>query len=148
METFKINTIGFTKSTAERFFERLKIANVKTVLDVRLNTVSQLSGFAKSTDLPYLLKNIAGISYRHVPILAPEDDILKAYKRDGGSWEVYEKLFLDLMARRRIEEKLKPSQFEDTCLLCSEAEPHHCHRRLVCDYLNSRWGGALAVRHL
>jgi len=33
-------------------------------------------------------------------------------------------------------------------LLCSEAAPDHCHRRLVCEYLNDRWGGRLEVRHL
>ncbi|WP_421659508.1 DUF488 family protein [Leptothermofonsia sp. ETS-13] len=25
-------------------------------------------------------------------------------------------------------------------MLCSEAKPHHCHRRLVAEYLNDRWG--------
>lgn len=37
---------------------------------------------------------------------------------------------------------------ENACLLCSEATPHNCHRRLVCDYLNDRWGGLLSVKHL
>lgn len=148
MDRIQVSTIGFTKSTAERFFERLKIANVRTVFDVRLNTTSQLSGFAKSTDLPYFLKNLCGIDYRPVPLLAPEDEMLKAYKRDGGAWPAYEAKFLSLMQARRIEERIKPAQLEGVCLLCSEAEPHHCHRRLVCDYLNSRWGGALTVRHL
>ncbi|MYJ74235.1 MAG: DUF488 domain-containing protein [Gammaproteobacteria bacterium] len=26
-------------------------------------------------------------------------------------------------------------------LLCSEDQPHHCHRRLVAQYLNDHWGG-------
>ena len=52
------------------------------------------------------------------------------------------------MAERKIEERFKADMFDGACLLCSEATPHHCHRRLVCDYLNGKWGGALDVRHL
>lgn len=45
----KIYTIGFTKKGAERFFTLLKKNAVKTLIDVRLNNVSQLAGFAKKT---------------------------------------------------------------------------------------------------
>ena len=47
MTPLKLFTIGFTKKSAERFFTLLKDAGVKRVLDIRLNNVSQLSGFAK-----------------------------------------------------------------------------------------------------
>ena len=43
----KIFTIGFTKKSAEQFFGSLHLAGVKRVVDVRLNNVSQLAGFAK-----------------------------------------------------------------------------------------------------
>ena len=49
----EIDTIGFTQTTAERFFSRLADAHVKRLLDVRLNNTSQLAGFAKAKDLPY-----------------------------------------------------------------------------------------------
>ena len=52
------------------------------------------------------------------------------------------------MEERRIEERFKAEMFDGACLLCSEAEPHNCHRLLVCNYLNGKWGGALRVRHL
>ena len=44
----EICTIGFTQSTAERFFGRLKDAGVTRVLDIRLHSDSQLAGFAKA----------------------------------------------------------------------------------------------------
>ena len=66
-----VSTIGFTKTTAERFFERLLNAGVKKVVDVRLHNTSQLAGFAKADDLAYLLKKIGGIEYVHQPLLAP-----------------------------------------------------------------------------
>lgn len=148
MNQVDVTTIGFTKTTAERFFDRIKRAGVKTVVDVRLHNTSQLAGFAKADDLAYFLKQICGVEYVHRPLLAPTDDILKAYKRDKGDWRVYERLFMNLMEQRRIETMLQPEMFEGACLLCSEDKPHHCHRRLVCEYLNTRWDGALRVRHL
>lgn len=141
-------TIGFTQTSAKGFFERLKAAGVRSMIDVRLHNTSQLAGFAKADDLAFFLGEIGGVAYRHEPLLAPSDDILKAFKRDKGDWRVFETSFLALMAERRIEARLKPEQFDGACLLCSEATPHHCHRRLVCEYLNGRWDGQLRVRHL
>ena len=143
-----VSTIGFTKTTAEGFFERLLESGVKRVVDVRLHNTSQLAGFAKSDDLAYFLKKIGGIEYAHQPLLAPTDAMLKAYKKEKGDWDAYEARFMALMAQRQIENRLRPEMLEGTCLLCSEATPHHCHRRLVCEYLNDKWNGALTVRHL
>lgn len=148
MSKVDLATIGFTKSTAERFFDRLKNAGVKKVIDVRLHNTSQLAGFAKADDLAFFLKEICGAQYTHQPLLAPTDDILKAFKRDKGDWNIYEHSFMRLMEQRKIENRLEPDMFQGGCLLCSEDKPHHCHRRLVCEYLNNRWNGTLKIRHL
>lgn len=143
----RLMTIGFTKKSARRFFEALQTAGVKRVADVRLNNVSQLAGFAKRNDLEYFLRTICGIDYVHLPDLAPTQEILDAFKKHRGSWQEYEDRFLDLMSRRRIEKTLTRELLEDGCLLCSEHEPHHCHRRLVAEYLDRHWGG-VDIRHL
>jgi uncharacterized protein (DUF488 family) len=143
-----VATIGFTRTTAESFFRRLVDADVRKVVDVRLHNSSQLAGFAKAGDLGYFLKTIGGIDYVHEPLLAPTEAMLRIYRREKGSWAAYEQRFLDLMAERRIEQRLPPASLAGACLLCSEATPDHCHRRLVVDYLNRCWGGALTVRHL
>jgi uncharacterized protein (DUF488 family) len=148
MSGASVTTIGFTKSNAENFFERIINAGVKKVVDVRLHNTSQLAGFAKSDDLAYFLKKIGNIQYVHQPIMAPTDIMLKSYKKEKGDWDLYEGRFLDLMRERKIEARLRPDMFEGACLLCSEATPHHCHRRLVVEYLNEKWNGALSVRHL
>ncbi|MGO6798366.1 DUF488 family protein [Rhizobium ruizarguesonis] len=145
---YDVTTIGFTKSDASSFFERIKRSGAKKIIDVRLHNTSQLAGFAKASDLAYFLKEICGVEYVHQPLLAPTDDILKAFKRDKGDWDIYQEKFLKLMAERRIEMRLKPEMFQGTCLLCSEATPHNCHRRLVCEYLNSKWDKSLNVKHL
>lgn len=148
MTQFNVTTIGFTKSNAEHFFERLLKAGVKKVVDVRLHNTSQLAGFAKANDLAYFLRKIGSIEYIHQPILAPTDRILRDFKKEKGEWSVYQGNFLQLMEDRKIEQRLKPGMLEGTCLLCSEATPHHCHRRLVVEYLNDKWGDILEVRHI
>jgi uncharacterized protein (DUF488 family) len=148
LSTVTVSTIGFTRTTAQYFFERLLKSGVKYVMDVRLHNTSQLSGFAKSDDLAYFLDEIGGIRYEHQPVLAPTDGMLRSYKKEKGDWGAYEARFLKLMAERKIESYLNPEMLDGACLLCSEATPHHCHRRLVCDYLNGKWGGLLTIRHL
>ena len=143
----RLMTIGFTKKSARHFFGALQKAGVKRVADVRLNNVSQLAGFAKRNDLEYFLRTICGIDYVHLPDLAPTQEMLDAFKKHGGSWQEYEDRFLDLMARRRIEKTITRELLEDGCLLCSEHKPHHCHRRLVAEYLDQHWGD-VDIRHL
>lgn len=140
-------TIGFTQKTAEQFFAKLQEAGVKRLIDVRLNNVSQLAGFTKKEDLRYFLRAIAGIEYLHLTELAPTPEMLDEYKKKKGAWADYEKRFLDLIAQRRIEKSLPRDVFASGCLLCSEAKPHHCHRRLVAEYLKEKWGN-VDVRHL
>ncbi len=136
----EIYTIGFTQTTAERFFGRLKAAGVRRLLDVRLNNSSQLAGFAKAQDLPFFLGELIGASYEHDPRLAPTQDLLDDYKKRNGDWSTYEQGFSRLMAERKIECALSPTEFETpTALLCSEATAEHCHRRLVCEYLAEHW---------
>ena len=71
-------------------------------------------------------------------IFAPSEALLSAYKYGGHSWESYERqylaemealyqkspgLFLDLLQRREIT------------LVCYEARPEKCHRRLLAGLL-------------
>jgi uncharacterized protein (DUF488 family) len=135
----KIYTIGFTKTTADRFFSRLRQAKPRRIVDVRLNNVSQLAGFAKRDDLRYFAKEICGMDYVQAPALAPTKDILDEYKKNRGDWSVYEEKFQKLMSDRHIENTDRAT-IDGGCLLCSEDKPHHCHRRLVAEYLKKHWG--------
>jgi uncharacterized protein (DUF488 family) len=144
----EIYSIGFTKKTAEQFFGLLKSAGVRRLLDVRLNNISQLAGFAKRDDLRFFLREICGAEYIHEPLLAPTQEMLDEYKKNKGTWLEYEGKFLALMAERKIEEKLDQSAFAaPTALLCSEVKPEQCHRRLVIEYLAAKWE-PFEVRHL
>jgi uncharacterized protein (DUF488 family) len=125
-----------------------KSAGIRLLLDVRLNNISQLAGFAKRADLAFFLREICGAKYVHEPLLAPTQEMLEAYRSKAASWEEYDARFLALMADRRIERELDRALFEGpTVLLCSEPTAERCHRRLVLEYLREKWGD-ITITHL
>lgn len=147
MSEKKLFTIGFTQKSAEQFFSVLKNAGVRRIIDIRLNNVSQLAGFAKRDDLAYFLKAICGIDYNHRPDLAPTKELLDAYKKKEIGWEDFETRFIRLTRERKIENELDAALLDRACLLCSEYEPSCCHRRLVAEYLHDTFGD-IRICHL
>ncbi len=143
----EIFTIGFTKSSARDFFGRLKRAGIQRLIDVRLNNTSQLASFAKRDDLAYFLEVVCEAEYVHEPLLAPTQEMLDAYKKRKGEWAAYEQAFLALMESRQIDRQLDPDEFvrRRNVLLCSEDTADYCHRRLVVEYLQTRWPDVRAV---
>ncbi len=129
----KLFTIGFTKRTAEEFFTALQAANVRRIVDVRINNTSQLAGFAKARDLEYFLRAVAGIDYIHLPAFAPTQELLDDYKKKKGDWESYERGFAALMNARGADATARDMLRDGDCLLCSEYAPEHCHRRLLAE---------------
>lgn len=143
----KLYTIGFTKKSAEKFFGLLRKAEATTLVDVRLNNVSQLSGFAKRDDLKYFLSEICDVQYTHRIDLAPTQPMLDDYKKRGASWTSYEEQFLELMKSRHIENTVPQELLNNAVLLCSEDNAGHCHRRLVAEYIAQQWGN-VSIEHL
>lgn len=141
-------TIGFTKSTAEHFFGRLRDAGVRRLIDIRLNNTSTLAGFTKRDDLAFFLHEVLDAEYVHEPLLAPTPAMLKAYQSKEVGWEAYELQYRGLIESRGVAVSLDRSRFAGpSVLLCSEATPEHCHRRLAAEYLASTWG-SLNVVHV
>lgn len=142
----KVSTIGFTQKSAEQFFGGLQRAGVRRVVDVRLHNTSQLAGFAKRDDLRYFL-SLLGIDYVQEPLLAPTEELLADYQKKRIDWVEYERRFTELLRGRRIEQAIQPTLLDQACLLCSEAQPQRCHRRLVAEHLQRHWGD-LEIEHL
>ena len=140
-------TIGFAKKDARTFFEILRAAKVRKVIDVRLNNVSQLAGFTKKNDLQYFLEKIIGCEYQHRPDWAPTDNILDPYKKKRTTWDDYVRDFTVLMEKRKIGNDVTAVELDHCCLLCSEPTPEQCHRRLVAERLQKQLSG-LRVIHL
>ncbi len=144
----EIYSIGFTQKSAREFFGALKAHGIERLLDVRLNNTSQLAAFAKQADLAYFVNELCGAAYEHEPLLAPTQEILDTYKKRKGSWEGYTEAYLALLRSRMVETVLSKESFQKkTVLLCSEAAPEHCHRRLALEYLQQHWAG-VTIHHL
>jgi len=145
--TVKIFTIGSNEKSAEGFFTLLMEAGVRRIVDVRLNNNGTLAGFMRAAHLPYLLREIAEIDYKHMPDLAPDDDILADWKLNAQAkkagkkpitWAEYQTRFARLIRKRKIETLIKPAELDYACLLCSEPTTENCHRRLVAEYLRDK----------
>jgi uncharacterized protein (DUF488 family) len=143
----KVFTIGFTKKPAREFFDKLRRPGLARLLDVRLNNISQLAGFTKRDDLFFFCQAILSIGYLHLPELAPTKPMLDEYKKNAGDWLDYETKFLTLMSERKVEDNIAKELIDGGCLLCSEPRPDNCHRRLVAEYLKSKWGD-VEIEHI
>jgi uncharacterized protein (DUF488 family) len=142
----EIFTIGFTGRTAEDFFETLRRAGIRRLIDTRLKNTSQLAAFAKRDDLAYFLRAILGAEYHAEPLLAPTKELLEGYRKGRIAWDVYEEKYLGLMEERDVAHALDRALFEEPAvLLCSERTAERCHRRLAAEHLAARWGGVRVV---
>ncbi|ENZ02485.1 hypothetical protein HMPREF1092_01720 [Clostridium thermobutyricum] len=135
-----IYTIGFTKKSAEKFFDLLEKNDVQTIFDVRLNNSTQLAGFSKGRDLEYFLRKILSVKYIHDTNFSPTKEILDNYKKKKIDWEKYEEEFNKLLVERNIDNYIKvnlKNKLNKICFLCSEDSAEHCHRRLVAEYVRN-----------
>ena len=95
-------TIGFTKKSAEKFFNLLRNNNVKQLVDVRISNSSQLAGFAKGSDLAFFAKEICHIHYTHIVDFAPTKELLDKWHKNEVSWMEYEKIYTKMLSERNI----------------------------------------------
>lgn len=147
MSEINLYTIGFTKKNAKTFFSKLRNAGVTKLIDIRLNNVSQLAGFAKRDDLIFFLKELCNCDYEHMSNFAPTKEILDAYKKKQIDWDEYVQRFSRLIKDRKIESTITGEELNNACLLCSEPTPEQCHRRLVSEYLKKQFRD-IQIKHL
>ena len=131
-------TIGFTKKNAQKFFELLKNAGVRKLVDIRINNASQLAGFAKGTDLKFFMRAICNAEYEHITDLAPTKELLKNYQDKVIDWNGYTVVFKKILQDRHIAERFKVENFDNCCFLCTEDTPEQCHRRLVAEFFKAK----------
>lgn len=136
-----IFTIGFAQKSAEDFFKLLTENKVECLVDIRLYNASQLAGFTKHRDLEFFLKSIGNIDYVHNILFAPTKWLLDSYKAGKISWADYEVKYNQMISQRKVENIFAPikNKYSNVCLLCSEVTPENCHRRLLAQYLQSKF---------
>ncbi len=148
--TINLFTIGFAGWRAAAFFARLRDAGVAKVIDTRRWPSTQLSGFAKQQDLSYFLRELVQIDYEHNLLLAPTKELLDDGKAKRLDWDEYTGRYLALLAERDVAAVLRPASLHNACLLCTEHDAAHCHRRLLAEYLQQAWAGRyeITISHL
>lgn len=139
-------TIGYTQKTPEEFFTLLNNPQITRVVDIRLSNNNPFAGFTKKNYLEYFLRAICNLDYIHRLDLAPTKAMFVAYK-NSHDWAAYETSFLELLRQRNINNIFTEAMVNGSCFLCSEPTPEQCHRRLVVEYLQSRWRN-LEIIHL
>lgn len=147
MNELKLYTIWFTQKSAEDFFTLLQINWVKTLLDTRINNKSQLAWFTKYPDLKFFLKQF-WIDYIYEPLFAPTPELLSAYRKKEVNWDQYEVIYNKLISDRHVEKIMEKYPIDKTCILCSEATPEHCHRRLLAEYFKRNLPEIIKIIHL
>ena len=143
----ELYTIGFTKKSAERFFDLLTSNEVTEIVDTRVNNTSQLAGYAKGRDLQFFAKKVADIDYSHELDYAPTKELLSKYRKKELTWEEYEVEYLNLLDMRKVGKKVDIQKLHKNCLLCSEHTAEKCHRRLLAEYLKEI-NSDVAIVHL
>lgn len=141
-------TIGFTKKSAEQFFELLRKNNIAKLVDVRINNSSQLAGFAKGRDLKYFVKRICNADYVHITDFAPTKELLSKWRKEEVNWEQYTEIYLGLLKERSIIKRFGVKNFDNSCFLCSEETPEMCHRRLLVEYMKKNSTEEVKIIHL
>ena len=141
-------TIGFTKKSAEHFFNLLRDNNVKQLVDVRINNSSQLAGFAKGKDLEFFFFFFCHIPYQHVDDFAPTKELLDKWHKEEVTWEEYVEIYVNLLKTRDVIRKYGVKAFDGSCFLCSEDTPEQCHRRLLAEYLQAHSKEKVTIVHL
>lgn len=141
-------TIGFTKKSAEHFFNLLRDSKVKQLVDVRISNSSQLAGFAKGNDLKFFVNEICHIPYIHVADFAPTKELLDQWHKQEVDWEEYVRIYTKLLTDRDILRKYGIKPFDGSCFLCSEDTPEQCHRRLLVEYMKKHCTEKIEITHL
>jgi uncharacterized protein (DUF488 family) len=131
-------TIGYERLLAPQLVAELEAGGVRRLIDVRFRPQSRRPGLSK-TRLAALL-NERGIEYEHRRALGTPPDLRWFYKTGrvaegaAGFKKHVEANAADELDALAAELDTAPP----TALLCLEADPATCHRRILTDALQAR----------
>jgi uncharacterized protein (DUF488 family) len=140
-------TIGYERLPPDALVAELTAAGVERVLDVRYRPQSRRPGMSK-TKLGIRFAE-HGIAYEHRRALGTPPEIRPLY-RTGAVRRAAEafRTHVEATAGEELDElaaELTAPGTPRTALLCLEAEPEHCHRRVLAELLSERAPELLVV---
>lgn len=133
-------TIGYERLPPDALVAELRAAGVERLLDVRYRPQSRRPGMSKTKLAARLAEH--GIAYEHRRELGTPPDIRPLF-RSGATQRAREEFrpYLEETAAHELDAlaaELSSRGAPRTALLCLEAEPAHCHRRVVAEQLRKR----------
>jgi uncharacterized protein (DUF488 family) len=135
-----IFTIGYEQATQAQVIAALKAAGVKLVIDVRAVAASRRAGFSKGV-LAASLKD-EGLDYLHLKALGTPKAGRDAARagRTREMHEIFEGHLAEPEAAVALADAADLAGQRPTALLCYEADPACCHRRILTDRLAGEQG--------
>jgi uncharacterized protein (DUF488 family) len=141
-------TIGHSTHTIEKFLELLQSQAIRCLADVRRFPGSRRHPQFGQQPLTESL-SAAGVHYVHFPALGGRRSG-RLPDSPNGAWRVeafncYADYMLSAEFEQALAELMQLAVHKRTAVMCAEALPSRCHRRLIADILLARgWD----VRHI
>ena len=134
----RLFTIGYEKLLPPELVNELRLAGVERLIDVRYRAQSRRPGMSK-TRLSELLAD-SGIAYEHRRALGTPPDIRWFFKnkREAEGREQFRAHVEETAAAELDALAAELDQAPATVLMCLEAEPAGCHRRVLAEQLRKR----------
>jgi uncharacterized protein (DUF488 family) len=134
----RLFTIGYERLLPPELVNELQVAGVKRLIDVRHRPQSRRPGMSK-TRLGELLAE-RGIAYEHRKALGTPPDIRWYFKnrREAEGREAFRAHVEETAAAELDALASELDSAPATVLMCLEAEPAVCHRRVLAEQLRAR----------
>ncbi len=136
----KLFTVGYEALPPEQLVAELKAAGVRRLLDVRFRPQSRRAGMSKTRLGEFLFAH--GIIYEHRRSLGTPPDI-RVHFHAGRTARGREEFaaYVEQTAGEELDalaDEIATGAAPPTALMCLEAEPAECHRRVVAEALVER----------
>lgn len=134
----RVYTVGHSTRQFEELLGMLRANGVRCLVDVRSFPSSRKF---PQWNQPAIVGNLPGdIGYRWIRKLGGRRHTPKGTPSENGAWRVKAfRDYADYMAtddfREGLDELLEVAERERPAIMCSEALPWRCHRRLITDAL-------------
>jgi uncharacterized protein (DUF488 family) len=145
-DRIELMTIGYEGASISDFIATLKLADVRTLIDVRELPLSRKRGFSKNA-LHTALTGVA-INFLHLKSLGdpkPGRDAARA-----GDMDTFRRIFESHLQSRQgrdgIEEAISVVIEGGACLLCFERCHTECHRSIVAEEIARQT--RISLRHI
>ena len=134
----RLFTIGYERLLPPELVNELRLADVERLIDVRYRAQSRRPGMSKTRLSELLADN--GIAYQHRRALGTPPDIRWFFKnkREAEGREQFRAHVEETAAAELDALAAELDHAPATALMCLEAEPEGCHRRVLAEQLRKR----------